>query len=95
MGVPSSREQRRAAARAAAKVARAGLNPVEVAHENQKLRNSVKGAHALVHVLTRRLAGWNTAVSIPREQWMSLPPGEDLDVSTDDDGNVTLVVKKE
>jgi len=89
----SAREQRRALERASTKVARAQLNPIEVAAENERLRNSVKGAHALVHVLVRRVAGWNTPVSVPREQWMALPPGESLDVSTDDQGNVTLVVR--
>ena len=50
----SAREQQRAAKRAAAKVARADMNPIEVAYENQQLRNAVNGQDLILRALVAR-----------------------------------------
>jgi hypothetical protein len=91
----STREQRRALERVSAKVARASADPIGVARDLEQAQAGLRGAHALVHVLVRRMVGLDADVVIEREQWMALPPTEHLKTEYDKDGNVTLKVAKD
>jgi hypothetical protein len=79
---------------AAATLQKAIESPMEMAAMNAELRSAVKGAHALIHALVKQFAGTGKRVTVPRADWQSISPAEELEVITDDEGNAILYIRR-
>ena len=76
--------------KAAVVLAAATADPAMVAAENARLRSSIRGSYALLHIAIRRLGG---DVRIPASEYRAIPPIERLRTELDEDtGDVRLVV---
>ncbi len=84
----SAREARRATARAAAKIARAELNPFEVAHENDQLKAMIRGYDVIMRAMVRRSP--DKRIAFPLQELMDLPNTVRLNVETLEDGTRVL-----
>jgi hypothetical protein len=87
-----NREQRRAQARATARVQRAAADPVAAADEITSLRSATRVADLVIHSLLKRYVGFGMEVTIPYAEWNAQPPKEKMYARMDDDGNITVVV---
>lgn len=76
--------------RAADKVVAIRNDPVAAAALISKQEDAIKGAYAIVQVLAKRLGADRAAVTVNRQEWQSLPPGEQLDMKLSRDAHVTL-----
>jgi hypothetical protein len=72
---------------------KAMLDPLELASSNATMRDAVKGAYGILHALVRRDHGVSKRVLIPRNEWQIMPPGEQLLITTDADGNAYLYIR--
>jgi hypothetical protein len=80
--------------RAMAQLLRSGVDPLQVAAENERLRSAIKGTHALLHALVARYVGVNVSTVITRAEHETPDLAQelivDLDRSTHD---VTLLLR--
>jgi hypothetical protein len=89
----SERERRRAEERAMLKVTRAEMNPLEVAAENQNLRNAVNGQDLILRALTAR--GVNRELRVTIDELQALSNAERLQVDVlPDETRVLRMVKR-
>lgn len=78
--------------RATAILTRTLADPLKVAQENAELRSTIKGAYALLHVMTRRLGG---SVLISFDEHSNIPPTDgDLEIARLADGGVSIRLHK-
>lgn len=81
--------------RVTALMAAIASDPLAVANQFLEWQNTVRGAHALLHAVVRKLVGVDTAMIVPRVEHQAIDTErEELVVRTDPtSGDVTLIVR--
>jgi hypothetical protein len=79
--------------RVTALMAAIATDPLAVANQLLEWQNTVTGVHALLHAMVKRHIGEADEIVVPRADWQSIDPSEELKVDTDDHGDVHLWIK--